>query len=330
MSDPDGKCFYEVLGVPPQAQKQEIKNAYRRLALRFHPDKNHGVSSAKELFQEIQAAYETLSEDNKRAQYDANTVFLPSNPSRRPWREPSYEPYNAYARDPPFWSAELREMTVQKCERITKIQHLESQIRELVANLDDLFDREDRALSKERRAQGRFSFIKLRPPQVNAQRHRDFLTKSACINTHLDRVKNELRTAHEDHRKLLEKDNARKTWWARERIRRVEEANRRAATTAAEAARRRAEKARQDGERDMEAARVAEEIRQQAREEAIRTARAARAEEERRKRAERARQDPEAAREAEREAQDWLAWQRKETLEPEWKDELPGVRQNFF
>ena len=53
MSGPAGKCFYEVLGVHPHAQKQEIKNAYRRLALRLHPDKNQDNPSAKELFQEV-------------------------------------------------------------------------------------------------------------------------------------------------------------------------------------------------------------------------------------------------------------------------------------
>lgn len=198
-------------------------------------------------------------------------------------------------------------MTVQKCARITKIQDLEREIRELVVNLEDLMDAENRAVSKETKRQSRFSFTRLRPPKDDTQRHRDLLMKSAHINTRLALVKNELRTAHEEHKKLLEQDNRRKTWWARERVRRVEEENRRAATTAAEAARRRAERARQD---NRDGAPEAEEFRRQAREEAIRVARAAKAEEESRKRAERAREDPDAARRAEREAREWLEGQR--------------------
>ena len=53
MSAPAGRCFYEVLGIPLHAQKQEIKNGYRRLALQLHPDNNEGKSSAKVLLQEV-------------------------------------------------------------------------------------------------------------------------------------------------------------------------------------------------------------------------------------------------------------------------------------
>ena len=53
MSAPAGKGFYEALGVAPHAETHEIKTAYRRLALRFHPDKNQGDPTAKELFQEV-------------------------------------------------------------------------------------------------------------------------------------------------------------------------------------------------------------------------------------------------------------------------------------
>lgn len=267
----------------------------------------------------IQAAYETLSEDGRRARYDTIAGFGPSKPSTRAWREPCYEPCNAYTQDPPFWSAELREMTVQKCARIARIHHLEREIRDLVVTLHKLAEAEDIAVSKEGKGRRRFSFIKSRPPKDSVQRHHDFLTKSTFLNTHLGSLKNELRTAHENHRMMLEEENKRKTWWAKERVRRVEEENRRAATTAAKAARRKAERARSYEKRDPEAARAAEEIRRQAREETTRMARAAKAEEEKRKRAERVREDPEAARKAEKEAREWVARQRAETFKRERK-----------
>ena len=212
-------------------------------------------------------------------------------------------------------------MTIQKCERIARIQHLEREIRESVVNLSDLVAAEDRAVSKENKAQARFSsFIKVRSSKASARRRRDFLTQYADINTHLNRVKNELRSAHEDHKQRLEQDHERKAWWARERVRRVEEENRRAATTAAEAARRRAEKARQQRNTDPEAAQAAKGSRQQTREEATRAAREAKAEEESRRRAERARSDAQMARWRRDEGEVWLAGGREELLESERKE----------
>lgn len=64
------KDYYEVLGLKKGASEAEIKKAYRSLAKEFHPDKNPDNESAKTLFQEIQEAYETLSDKDKRARYD--------------------------------------------------------------------------------------------------------------------------------------------------------------------------------------------------------------------------------------------------------------------
>ncbi len=62
--------FYEVLGVSRDAGDEEIKKAYRKLAVKFHPDKNAGDKSAEEKFKEIGEAYEALSDPQKRAAYD--------------------------------------------------------------------------------------------------------------------------------------------------------------------------------------------------------------------------------------------------------------------
>lgn len=62
--------YYEVLGVSRSASDQELKSAYRKLAMRYHPDRNPGDKSAEEKFKEASEAYQVLSDGDKRAAYD--------------------------------------------------------------------------------------------------------------------------------------------------------------------------------------------------------------------------------------------------------------------
>jgi curved DNA-binding protein len=66
----DYKDYYKVLGVARDASESEIRKAYRKLAVQYHPDKNPGNKQAEERFKEINEAYQVLSDDKKRAHYD--------------------------------------------------------------------------------------------------------------------------------------------------------------------------------------------------------------------------------------------------------------------
>jgi curved DNA-binding protein len=62
--------YYEILGVSPEASSEEIKKAFRRLALQYHPDRNPGDKTAEDKFKDISEAYEVLYNSDKRSQYD--------------------------------------------------------------------------------------------------------------------------------------------------------------------------------------------------------------------------------------------------------------------
>ena len=62
--------FYEILGIDKSASAAEIKKAYRKKAIEYHPDKNPGDAKAEEMFKKAAEAYEVLSDPQKRQQYD--------------------------------------------------------------------------------------------------------------------------------------------------------------------------------------------------------------------------------------------------------------------
>lgn len=62
--------YYDTLGVEKSASKDELKKAYRKIALKYHPDRNPDDKAAEEKFKEAAEAYEVLSNDDKKARYD--------------------------------------------------------------------------------------------------------------------------------------------------------------------------------------------------------------------------------------------------------------------
>ncbi len=75
------KDYYDILGISKKANKQEIKRAYKRLAIKYHPDRNKGNKIYEEKFKEIQKAYEILNDEKKRSMYDqyGHTAFNQEN-----------------------------------------------------------------------------------------------------------------------------------------------------------------------------------------------------------------------------------------------------------
>jgi DnaJ-class molecular chaperone len=90
------KNYYIILGIKNTANSEEIKQAYRTLAKKYHPDKNHENKSAEEFFKEVQEAYTVLSDYEKRKRYDlkfayANTYQQVKNKSHAPYTGNAYQ-----------------------------------------------------------------------------------------------------------------------------------------------------------------------------------------------------------------------------------------------
>lgn len=75
--------YYEILGIQESASDEEIKSSYRKLAMKYHPDRNPGDSSAEAKFKEVSEAYDNLSDPNKRQRYDYMKKYgVDPNPPR--------------------------------------------------------------------------------------------------------------------------------------------------------------------------------------------------------------------------------------------------------
>lgn len=94
------KNYYEILGISKSASADEIKKAYRNLAFKYHPDRNSGDKAAEEKFKEINEAYDVLSDEKKRADYDS---FGTSN-SYSSRTNSSYNKSNDFANEEAFWN----------------------------------------------------------------------------------------------------------------------------------------------------------------------------------------------------------------------------------
>jgi DnaJ-class molecular chaperone len=81
--------YYEILGIKKTATQAEIKQSFRRLALRYHPDKNKNSEESKKKFMQIVEAYEVLSDEISRKTYDNNSYYKPYGSIAKPQWTPS-------------------------------------------------------------------------------------------------------------------------------------------------------------------------------------------------------------------------------------------------
>lgn len=95
MKDKGQTDYYSVLGLSPEAKDLEVRKAYRKLALRYHPDRNSGNQDSEEKFKELNEAYRVLSDPRKRRAYDFWQMSLRGSSQRdRPWTEVYWSPDN--------------------------------------------------------------------------------------------------------------------------------------------------------------------------------------------------------------------------------------------
>lgn len=100
--------LYSILGVAKTATQDEIKSAYRKLALKYHPDRNPGDKASEEMFKKVSAAYDVLGDETKRRQYDSYGSYTDSYNGRSSYGQQSSDAWGQYygrnsESADPFW-----------------------------------------------------------------------------------------------------------------------------------------------------------------------------------------------------------------------------------
>jgi len=93
------KDYYKALGVPKEASQPDIKKAYRKLARKYHPDANKGDPKSEEKFKEISEAYDVLSDETKRQEYDEARTLFGAGGFRAPRGGPNGQPGGGFSFD---------------------------------------------------------------------------------------------------------------------------------------------------------------------------------------------------------------------------------------
>ncbi|HEX5322924.1 MAG TPA: DnaJ domain-containing protein [Capsulimonadaceae bacterium] len=133
--------FYEVLGVPRTASQQEIKKKYHELARQFHPDRAQDKELAQRLFVQINQAYQTLIDPDKRTRYD-NGLFT-GNGVAPAGAKHTTQPTNATPEQVKRWMNEAndaylrgdREVALKLCQRVLRADHVNGDAYQLMGDM---------------------------------------------------------------------------------------------------------------------------------------------------------------------------------------------------
>lgn len=131
------KNHYQTLGIERTALTDEIKQAYRKLALKFHPDKNDGDKLFEERFKQIQEAYETLSDPYEKGRYDNefDTFFF----RKQTYQDNSHYMYQQ-RKEEPKPDPEVERQKREAKERFEKVEAEKKRVREIKRNTELAFE----------------------------------------------------------------------------------------------------------------------------------------------------------------------------------------------
>ena len=163
---------YAILGVPKNATSEEVKKSFRKLARQYHPDVNPGDKTAEEKFKDINEAYNTLSDQTKRAEYD---LQLFSKGKRRLSRGQDTIPHNGnnnfYRQDSDFWK--IKNFSPGNSKRVKIVNPSCSERRDVEAKLNLPLEKAYRGgLERIRLEDGRSLEVEMPPGMINGQKIR--------------------------------------------------------------------------------------------------------------------------------------------------------------
>ncbi|CAF9923184.1 MAG: hypothetical protein ALECFALPRED_002319 [Alectoria fallacina] len=202
MNSASKENFYDILQIERQAQNFQIKEAYRRLALQRHPDKNPGDPRAVAAFQKLVEAYETLYDEARRRQYDASCKF-PLRDFERAQRETRSKQERENAEN----EKRAREWAAQCQARLSSIRSLNQDVWVFEAAIKEMDRKEQERVAQEKQAQGWLSYLTnpwaAKPVETKEREQRERLQQRASASIKLERARTQKTQAEQDHARIL-------------------------------------------------------------------------------------------------------------------------------